>query len=71
LLQVAGLFVTAIWLDAGEPQDERIVPIYTLSREVQVGHPYAPDEFERLLREPALEHVREAKLERRGPERGR
>ncbi len=65
LLQVAGLFVTAIWLAPGEARNERIVPIYTLSREVEVGHTYAPDEFERLLREPALEHVREADLERR------
>jgi papain like cysteine protease AvrRpt2 len=73
LLQVAGLFVTAIWLNAGEARNERIVPIYTLSREVEVGHPYAPDQFEWLLRAPALEHVREAKLEHdeRGPEGGR
>lgn len=65
LLQVVGLFVTAIWLAPEQARNERIVPIYTLSREVEVGHTYAPDEFERLLREPALEHVREAKLERR------
>jgi hypothetical protein len=63
LLQVTGLFVTAIWLSAGEAR-ERIVPIYTLTREVEVGHSYAPDDFERLLRRPALEHVREASLER-------
>lgn len=64
LLQITGLFVTAIWLSAGEAREERIVPIYTLTRDVEIGHSYAPDEFERLLRRPALEHVREARLER-------
>lgn len=73
LLQITGLFVTAIWLTEAEARNERLVPIHTLSREVEVGHPYAPDEFERLLREPALEHVREAGIERkfeRDSERG-
>lgn len=64
LLQLPGLFVTAIWLPAPERGEERLVPIHTLSSEVELGHAYAPDDFEHVLRLPALEHVREATLER-------
>jgi hypothetical protein len=80
LLHVMGLFVTAVWLPAETEHDSRIVPIHSLSRQVQVGHAYAPHEFDELLREPAAEHAREAERERAGrdpghdnigPERGR
>ncbi len=64
LLQIQGLFVTVVWMTAERNRKDVVVPIYTLSREVEVGHTYELDEFERLLREPAREHVRDADRER-------
>jgi hypothetical protein len=64
LLQVLGLFITAVWISAEPERPDAIVPIYTLSREVEIGRAYPLGEFERLLREPALEHVRDADRER-------
>jgi hypothetical protein len=69
LLHVLGLFVTAVWLPGETEHDSRIVPIHSLSRQVEVGHAYAPDEFDALLREPAAQHALAAERERTGQDR--